>query len=76
VLATLAILLDDSKELHRSARNKESRAIWQEQSRSMIQRGIPQPFTVSSDGEPDAIATVEPNCPAAERIRCWLHKTG
>lgn len=75
VLVTWGILLDGSKVLiHLSLGNKESQASWQEHFRSLIQRGLPNPLTVTSDGAPGAIAAIEATWPAAERIRCWFHK--
>jgi len=75
VLVTWAILLDGSKVLvHLSLGNKESHASWTEHFRSLIQRGMPEPLTVTSDGAPGAIAAIESTWPAAERIRCWVHK--
>ena len=75
VLVTWAILLDGSKVLvHLSLGNKESHASWQEHFRSLIQRSMPEPLTVTSDGAPGAIAAIESTWPAAERIRCWVHK--
>jgi putative transposase len=75
VLVTWAVLLDGSKVLvHLSLGNKESHASWQEHFRSLIQRGLPDPLTVTSDGAPGAIAAIESTWSAAERIRCWVHK--
>jgi len=75
VLVTWGILLDGSKVLvHISQGNKESHASWTEHFRSLIQRGLPDPLTVTSDGAPGAIAAIESTWPAAERIRCWVHK--
>jgi len=75
VLVTWAILVDGSKVLvHLSLGNKESHASWQEHFRSLIQRGMPAPLTVTSDGAPGAIAAIESSWPAAERVRCWVHK--
>lgn len=75
VLVTWGILLDGSRVLiHMSLGNKESQTSWQEHFRSLIQRGLPNPLTVTSDGAPGAIAAIETTWPAAERIRCWFHK--
>jgi putative transposase len=75
VLVTWGILLDGSRVLiHMSLGNKESQASWQEHFRSLIQRGLPNPLTVTSDGAPGAIAAIEATWPSAERIRCWVHK--
>lgn len=75
VLVTWAILLDGSKVLvHLSLGNRESQTSWQEHFRSLIQRGLVNPLTVTSDGAPGCIAAIESTWPAAERIRCWVHK--
>jgi len=75
VLVTWGVLLDGSKVLvHVSLGNKESQSAWQEHFRSLIQRGLPDPLTVTSDGAPGAIAAIESTWPSAERIRCWVHK--
>jgi putative transposase len=75
VLVTWGILADGSKVLiHLSLGNKESQGSWQEHFRSLIQRGLPNPLTVTSDGAPGAIAAIEATWPHAERIRCWFHK--
>jgi len=75
VLVTWGILLDGSKVLvHMSLGNKESQVSWQDHFRSLIQRGLPDPLTVTSDGAPGAIAAIEATWPMAERIRCWVHK--
>lgn len=75
VLVTWGILLDGSKVLiHLSLGNRESQSSWQEHFRSLIQRGLPNPLTVTSDGAPGCIAAIEATWPSAERIRCWFHK--
>lgn len=75
VLVTWGILLDGSKVLiHVSLGRKESQASWMDHFRSLIQRGLPNPLTVTSDGAPGGIAAIEATWPQAERIRCWFHK--
>jgi putative transposase len=75
ILVTWGILLDGSKVLiHLSLGNKESQSSWQEHFRSLIQRGLPNPLTVTSDGAPGCVAAIEATWPSAERIRCWVHK--
>jgi len=75
ILVTWGILLDGSKVLiHLSLGNKESQSSWQEHFRSLIQRGLPNPLTVTSDGAPGCVAAIETTWPSAERIRCWVHK--
>lgn len=75
VLVTWGILSDGSKVMiHMSLGHKESQDSWLEHFRSLVQRGLPDPLTVTSDGAPGAIAALEATWPAAERIRCWFHK--
>jgi putative transposase len=75
VLVTWGILLDGSKVLvHMSLGQKESQASWLEHFRSLIQRGLPNPLTVTSDGAPGCIAAIESTWPDSERVRCWVHK--
>ena len=75
VLVTWGILQDGSKVLiHISLGQKESQASWVEHFRSLIQRALPNPLTVTSDGAPGCIAAIEATWPQAERIRCWVHK--
>lgn len=75
VLVTWGILLDGSKVLiHITLGHKESQASWVEHFRSLIQRGLANPLTVTSDGAPGCIAAIEATWPQAERIRCWVHK--
>jgi transposase-like protein len=75
VLVTWGILLDGSKVLiHVSLGRKESQTSWLDHFRSLIQRGLPNPLTVTSDGAPGGIAAIEATWPQAERIRCWVHK--
>jgi transposase-like protein len=75
VLVTWGILLDGSKVLiHLSLGNKESHESWLEHFRSVVQRNLPEPLTVTSDGAPGAIGAIESTWPASERIRCWFHK--
>jgi len=75
VLVTWGILLDGSKVLiHITLGHQESQASWVEHFRSLIQRGLPNPLTVTSDGAPGCLAAIEATWPQAERIRCWVHK--
>jgi len=75
VLVTWGVLVDGSKALvHVSLGQKESQASWLDHFRSLIQRGLPHPLTVTTDGAPGCIAAIESTWPAAERIRCWVHK--
>lgn len=60
--------------IHLSTGQKESQTSWVEHFRSLIQRGLPNPLTVTSDGAPGCIAAIEATWPQAERIRCWVHK--
>lgn len=75
VLVSWGILRDGSKVLlHMSLGNKESGESWLEHFRSLVGRGLPTPLTVTSDGAPGLIKSIEAMWPEAERIRCWVHK--
>jgi transposase-like protein len=75
ILVTWAVLADGSKVLvHMGLGSRESQTSWTEHFRSLIQRGLPTPLTVTSDGAPGCVAAIEATWPAAERIRCWVHK--
>ena len=75
VLVTWAICSDGRKVLvHLSVGNKESTDAWLDHFRDLVQRGLPVPLTVTTDGAPGLIQAVETIWPEAERIRCWAHK--
>jgi transposase-like protein len=64
VLVTWGILLDGGKVLiHVSLGHKESQTSWVEHFRSLIQRGLLNPLTVTSDGAPGCIAAIEATWP-------------
>jgi putative transposase len=62
--------------LHLAVGNKESQACWTEFFRSMLDRGMRTPTTVTSDGAPGLINAITVCCPASIRIRCWFHRLG
>lgn len=75
ILVTWAILRDGRKVLlHMSLGNKESHESWLDHFRKLVERGMPVPLTVTTDGAPGLIKAVEALWPEAERIRCWFHK--
>jgi putative transposase len=42
--------------------------------RGMVERGLPAPLTVTTDGAPGVVKAVEALWPSSWRIRCWFHK--
>lgn len=62
--------------LHLAVGNKESEADWTEFFRSMIDRGLRLPTSVTSDGAPGLINAIEVCFSASLRIRCWFHRMG
>ncbi len=62
--------------LHLAVGNKESQACWTEFFRSMLDRGMRTPTTVTSDGAPGLINAITVCFPASIRIRCWFHRLG
>jgi transposase-like protein len=60
--------------LHLAVGNKESEACWTEFFRSLLDRGLPMPTTVTSDGAPGLVKAIRVCFPASIRIRCWFHR--
>jgi len=60
--------------LHLAVGNKESESCWTEFFRSMIDRGLRMPTTVTSDGAPGLVKAITVCFPASIRIRCWFHR--
>ena len=54
--------------------NKESYHCWQSFLRDMVQRGLPVPLAITSDGAPGLLKAVDEIWPLSLRIRCWVHK--
>ena len=75
ILCAWAILATGEKVLlHMDLGNKESYACWLEFLRSMVQRGLPTPLSITTDGAPGLMKAVEETWPLSFRIRCWFHK--
>jgi putative transposase len=60
--------------LHLAVGNKESEACWTEFFRSLLDRGLRMPTTVTSDGAPGLVKAIGVCFPASIRIRCWFHR--
>ncbi len=60
--------------LHLGVGNKESEACWTEFFRTMLDRGLRMPTTITSDGAPGLVKAIGVCFPAAIRIRCWFHR--
>jgi putative transposase len=77
LLVAWCIASDGRKHLlHLAVGNKESQACWTEFFRSMLDRGMRMPTTVTSDGAPGLISAIAVCFPASIRIRCWFHRLG
>lgn len=75
VLCAWGILTDGRKVLlHMALGNKESEEHWLGMVRNMVERGLPAPLTVTTDGAKGLIKVVEQVWPKSLRIRCWVHK--
>jgi putative transposase len=62
--------------LHLAVGNKESEACWTSFFRSMLERGLRLPTTVTSDGAPGLINAINVCFDTSIRIRCWFHRLG
>jgi putative transposase len=60
--------------LHLAVGNKESESCWTEFFRSLLDRGLQMPTTVTSDGAPGLVKAIGVCFPASIRIRCWFHR--
>jgi putative transposase len=77
LLVAWCIASDGRKHLlHLAVGNKESQACWTEFFRSMLNRGMRLPTTVTSDGAPGLIKALTVCFPTSIRIRCWFHRLG
>ena len=75
ILCAWAILATGEKVLlHMDLGNKESYACWLDFLRSMVQRGLPAPLSITTDGAPGLMGAVDEIWPLSLRIRCWVHK--
>jgi transposase-like protein len=60
--------------LHLAVGNKESEACWTEFFRSLLDRALRMPTTLTSDGAPGLVRAIGVCFPASIRIRCWFHR--
>ncbi len=75
ILCAWAILATGEKVLlHMDLGNKESHSCWLEFLRDMVQRGLPIPLSITSDGAPGLLKAIDEVWPLSLRIRCWVHK--
>lgn len=75
LLVTWCITSDGRKHLlHLAMGNKENQACSTEFFRSLLDRGMRAPTTITSDGTPGLIKAITVCFPASIRIRCWLHR--
>ena len=75
VLCAWGILRDGRKVLlHMELGNKESAEAWLGLLRNMVERGLPVPLSITSDGAPGLIEAVDQAYPKSLRVRCWAHK--
>ena len=75
ILCAWAILVTGEKVLlYMDLGNKESYHCWQSFLRDMVQRGLPVPLSITSDGAPGLLKALDEIWPLSLRIRCWVHK--
>lgn len=75
VLCAWGILRDGRKVLlHMELGNKESAEAWLGLLRNMVERGLPVPLSITSDGAPGLIGAIDQAYPKSLRVRCWAHK--
>ena len=60
--------------LHIDLGNRESYDDWLEFLRDMINRGLPTPISITSDGAPGLMKAIDAVFPNSIRIRCWFHR--
>lgn len=75
VLCAWAITLDGRKVMLSIALgNRESHDAWRGFIRDLVERGLPVPLTITTDGAPGLIRAVEEAWPKSLRLRCWVHR--
>ena len=75
LLVAWCIASDGRKHLlHLAVGAKESERCWTEFFRSLLDRGMRVPTTVTSDGAPGLVNAIAVCFPASIRIRCWFHR--
>lgn len=53
---------------------KESHEAWLEFGRDLVDRGLPVPLSITTDGAPGLMRAVEELWPKSLRLRCWVHR--
>jgi transposase-like protein len=75
VLVAWGITLDGRKLLLSVALgNRESHEAWRSFLRDLVERGLPVPLTITTDGAPGLLRAVAEVWPASLRLRCWVHR--
>ncbi len=75
VLCAWGITRDGEKVLlHVALGNRESYDDWLAFLRDMLNRGLRDPTTVTSDGAPGLKKAIEAVFPNSVRLRCWVHR--
>ncbi len=75
LLCAWGILREGQKVLlHVALGNRESSACWLEFVRGMVKRGLRRPLSITSDGAPGLVTTIDQAFPKSLRLRCWVHK--
>lgn len=54
--------------------NKESYEAWVDFLRDLVQRGLPTPLTITTDGAPGLLRAVDQVWSKSLRLRCWVHR--
>jgi len=75
VLVAWGITLEGQKVLLSLALgNRESHDAWRSFLRDLVERGLPTPLTITTDGAPGLLRAVAEQWPLSLRLRCWVHK--
>ena len=54
--------------------NRESHDAWRGFLRHLVERGLPVPLVITTDGAPGLMCAVAEQWPASLRLRCWVHR--
>ena len=75
ILCAWAITTEGHKVLLSTALgSRESYDAWLEFLRDLVQRGLPTPLTITSDGAPGLLRAIDEIWPRSLRLRCWVHR--
>jgi transposase-like protein len=75
VLVAWAVTLEGRKVLLSVALgNRESAEAWRGFLRDLVERGLPVPLTITTDGAPGLLRAVTEQWPQSLRLRCWVHR--